>query len=966
MKKASGWGLLVVLVGWMVGHSALAAPVGPLTYLTNTVRTAGSITLAWTNIASDGDAPTGAIVFARSGTSQTSPFSPVDDTGYSENANYSMATAYGSGWRCVSHQDGIDEVTVSGLSANTTYTFLAYPWDGDVWGAVDFLTGTPKFLQARTLSSEPAVAASSISFSAVNNSSMTVGWTRGDGASVLVVVRAGAVPVNPVDGVVYTADAAFGSGTDLGSSSFVVYKGTGTSVNLTGLSANTSYTVALFEFNGSSSGENYLVTGRPTASRSTTIAAPVTSASSVAFSSVGANQMTVGWVNGNGSRRLVLMRDGAITSDPVSGTNYSASATYGNGASFGDGSFAVFDGVNGPVTVSGLNPSTTYTVEVFEYNGTGESTSYMLATPGAGSQSTLSTEPTAQATFVSFSAIATNGMTVSWVNGNGANRIVVMREDYAVDGNPVDGVAYALDDSLGGGTVVYSGASTNAVLDDLVAGKLYHFRVYEFNGAASSCNYLTATATDNPDSQRTLLAPPALDPASAVTGTGFTVSWLASLNASGYRLDVSTNSNCVGGYVGSYSDFDISSSGNNLQHAVTGLQPGTLYYFRVKAYASGSTSVYSSIVSAWTLAAAPTALNATNATAVSFHANWLSVASATGYRLDVATDESFASMVAGFSDLDVGTALTRLVTGLSAAQTYYYRVRAVNSSGASANSGTTVATTVPAAPLALSGAYLNTNSFQAFWVQAEGATGYRLDVSTNQDFSNFVTGFSNLNVGLVTTHTVLHTDLRAGVTNYYRVRAYNASGTSTNSNIETASYSTAVVLYYFDLMRCGQDVKVVWETASEESTVGFYVQRLNSDSTWTQIHDVLVPASGVDGMGARYSIVDPGAVPGQSYIYRLTEVETDGDRIEYGPYLRNTDEFRIPEPVSFTEDGAVIQWLSSAAESYSILRSTNLVEGFTVVATGLPGEPPMNSYTDTGLTAGTVFYKIVADAIDGK
>ena len=962
MRKSAKWVLLVGSLLYVFSCPAWAAPVGGLVYLTNTVRTANSITLAWTNISSGIDAPTGAIVFARSGTSQSSPFSPVDDVGYLENANYSAATTYGSGWRCVSHQDGIDGVAVAGLSANTTYTFLAYPWDGDVWGSVDFLTDTPKFLQARTLAVEPLVAASSISFSTVANTSMTVGWTRGDGASVLVVVRAGSIPVNPVDGATYTADSAFGSGTDLGSGSYVVYKGSGTSVALTGLSANTAYHVAIFEFNGSSNGENYLVSGRPTASRSTTIAAPDTSASSVAFSSVGANQMTVGWANGNGSRRLVLMRAGAITSEPVNGTNYAASATYGNGASFGDGSFAVFDGVNGPVTVTGLNPATTYTVSVFEYNGTGESISYKVAAPGNGSQATLASEPTTQATFVSFSAIATNGMTVSWTNGNGANRLVVMRQGYAVDGNPLDGTAYAVDDLLGGGTVVYNGAGSSVALNNLVSGEMYYVRVYELNGSSSSCNYLTTTATDNPDAQRTLLQPPTLDSASSITGTGFTASWLASPNAAGYRLDVSTNSNCVGGYVGSYSDFDISSSGNNLQHAVTGLQPGTLYYFRVKAYASGSTSVYSSIVSVWTLSAAPSALNATNATAVSFYANWLSTVSATGYRLDVATDESFATLVAGYDNVDVGSALTRLVSGLSAAQTYYYRVRAVNASGASANSGIITATTVPASPLALPGAYLNTNAFQAFWVQSEGATGYRLDVSTNLDFSTFVQGFSNLNVGLVTTHTVLHTDLRPGVTNYYRVRAYNASGTSTNSNIENAYYSTAVVLYYFDLMRCGEEVKVVWETASEENTVGFYLQRLNSDSSWTQVNSELIPSGSSDGMGARYSIVDPDATPGQSYIYKLIEAETDGNRIEYGPYLRNTEAFMIPEPITRTENGNVIQWLSSEAESYSVLRSVNLLEGFTVIASGLPGNPPVNTFTDDQ-EASSAFYKIVVDRI---
>ena len=955
-------GFLAVCLGWF-SSGTFAAPSGPTTYLTNTTRTANSIAIEWDNRSSDVDAATGTIVFARSGTSQTSPFAPVDDTGYLENANYSAATTYGSGWRCVSHQDGIAGVTVAGLSANTTYTFLAYPWDGDVWGSVDFLTATPKFLQARTLASEPAVAASAIVFSGVGSAGMTVGWTRGDGAGVLVVARAGAIPVHPVDGTVYAADANFGDGADLGSGSFVVYMGSGTSVALTGLSANTAYTVAVYEYNGSGGGENYMVSGRPTASRSTVTAAPATSASSISFSEIGANQMTVGWANGNGSRRLVLMRAGAISSVPSAGTNYATSATYGNGFQFGDGSFAVFDGINGPVTVSGLNPGTTYHVAIFEYNGTGESAAYKTADPGTGNQTTLATEPTAQANSVSFSSIATNGMTVNLSSGNGANRIVVMRESAAVDGNPADGVAYAVDDTLGGGRVVYNGAGSSVAMSGLSAGALYHFRVYEFNGSGDSCNYLTSTATDNPDSQRTLLHAPALNPASSSTASGFTVSWSASPNAEGYRLDVSTQADCEGGYVGSYNEFDIGSSGNNLQHAVTGLEPGTLYYFRVKAYAGSSTSAYSSIVSSWTLAAAPTALNATNASASSFHANWMAAGSATGYRLDVATDAAFASFVPGYSNANAGTALTLAVAGLSPAQTYYYRVRAINSSGASANSGTIAATTAPAAPVALPGAFLSTNSFQAFWIQAEGATGYRLDVSTNADFSTFVPGFANLNVGLVATHTVLNTDLRAGVTNYYRVRAYNASGVSTNSNVETAYQSTAVVLYSFDLMRCGDEVKVVWETASEEASVGFYLQRLNADSAWVQIHGGLIPSGGSDGMGASYSVVDPEAVPGQTYFYRLVEVETDGNRNEYGPFARNTDEFQFSQPIDRTAEGVQITWLSSPAESYSVLRSGSLAAAFEAIASGLPGDPSgVQTFVDDD-PLDTAFYKVVVDRV---
>src|SRR5207247_7155078 len=84
--------------------------------------------------------------------------------------------------------------------------------------------------------------------------------------------------------------------------------------------------------------------------------------------------------------------------------------------------------------------------------------------------------------------------------------------------------------------------------------------------------------------------------------------------------------------------------------------------------------------------AAPNATRASNVTASRFTANWSSVSSATGYRLDVSTSSSFSTYVPGYQDLDVGNVISRNVTGLSANTNYYYRVRAYNGSGTSPNS----------------------------------------------------------------------------------------------------------------------------------------------------------------------------------------------------------------------------------------------------------------------------------------
>jgi len=96
----------------------------------------------------------------------------------------------------------------------------------------------------------PVTQAGSFSTSNIETNSMTLGWTRGSGTSVLVLARRGtAVNAYPLEGVAYAADASFGSGAQIGTGNFVVYNGTGTSVDITGLTAETAYNFAVYEYN---------------------------------------------------------------------------------------------------------------------------------------------------------------------------------------------------------------------------------------------------------------------------------------------------------------------------------------------------------------------------------------------------------------------------------------------------------------------------------------------------------------------------------------------------------------------------------------------------------------------------------------------------------------------------------------------------------------------------------------------
>jgi hypothetical protein len=82
---------------------------------------------------------------------------------------------------------------------------------------------------------------------------------------------------------------------------------------------------------------------------------------------------------------------------------------------------------------------------------------------------------------------------------------------------------------------------------------------------------------------------------------------------------------------------------------------------------------------------APVALAATDVTTDGFTANWEPVADATSYRIDVATDANFENMVEGFRDLEVLGISINLTTLITNAE-YFYRIRALNDGGVSANS----------------------------------------------------------------------------------------------------------------------------------------------------------------------------------------------------------------------------------------------------------------------------------------
>jgi hypothetical protein len=198
---------------------------------------------------------------------------------------------------------------------------------------------------------------------------------------------------------------------------------------------------------------------------------------------------------------------------------------------------------------------------------------------------------------------------------------------------------------------------------------------------------------------RTAIVPaaPVAGSATFVTNTAFTANWAYSTNAVRYYLDVSTSS----GFSSFLTGYDNLYVGYVPNYTVTGLSPGTAYYYRVRAANYEGTSGDSSVTSVTTAAnpsvpAAPAIITPTNDFS-GFIANWAASPGAAAYYLDVSTNSSFSSYVTtsdpyndssdSYSNKNVGGVYPwNQVLNLAPNTQYYYRVRAANSSGTSGNS----------------------------------------------------------------------------------------------------------------------------------------------------------------------------------------------------------------------------------------------------------------------------------------
>jgi carboxypeptidase T len=274
--------------------------------------------------------------------------------------------------------------------------------------------------------------------------------------------------------------------------------------------------------------------------------------------------------------------------------------------------------------------------------------------------------------------------------------------------------------------------------------------------------------------------------AAAVTYSQINLAWTDSDIEAGYKIERCTGEGC--------SDFaQIATVGANVtSYQNTGLTASTSYTYRVRANNAIGDSPYSNEASAVTPAlplppATPTNLTATATSTSQINLAWTDAAdNETGFKIERCTGSGCTS----FTQIaTVGANVTGYSnSGLAASTTYTYRVRATNTGGDSSYSNEASATTlsaptVPAAPSNLTATAASKSQINLAWTDnATNETGFYIERCKGATCTNF-TQIATVGANVI---SYANTGLTANTSYRYRVRAYNANGTSTYSNIATA------------------------------------------------------------------------------------------------------------------------------------------------------------------------------------
>ena len=488
--------------------------------------------------------------------------------------------------------------------------------------------------------------------------------------------------------------------------------------------------------------------------------------------------------------------------------------------------------------------------------------------------------------------------------------------------------------------------STGATVGSLTPGLTYRFRVTATLSNANSDPSALATATTN------LVGPTNLT-ATAATGNSVTLSWNDVIGETNYRV-------VKDGVV--LADTGLPLGQNAVAYIVTGLSQNVPYCFTVQPYNAFSSA--DSNQACVTLYGPPTLNSVTVNSQTSVTLGWSDLPGATGFEVwqSGASNQSIPPTSPTSSGswnayinrtptpLAAGTTSYTVSTGLTAGFTYKYKIRYKLADGSfSPYSDELMTTTIPLTPVNLSTTGITTSRVVLNWYDGYGESSYNVQVKqragsdcTTEDW----TGITPAPVAMNTTNYYA-TGLNPGAVYCLRASAVNAGGSSPWTTTLTATtLLPAPVLSALTGVTQSQ-ITLTWDNVA--SNAGYKVERSIDNVTWVQAS---LPAVDV------VTFIDSNLLPNQIYYYRVYTKNSAGVYSSPASNVQSATTLAMTPPVlnplsGVTTSQITLSWNDVEGNAGYKIESSLDNSSWTQTATPAQGA---TSYTNTGLTAGTLYY----------
>ena len=416
---------------------------------------------------------------------------------------------------------------------------------------------------------------------------------------------------------------------------------------------------------------------------------------------------------------------------------------------------------------------------------------------------------------------------------------------------------------------IASNTTVSCKTGSLSAGTAYRFRIKAYNSSSVSSYTYTSVETLPADVGNFICT--------ARTTNSITLSWSRNTTATGYKLEQYKG--------GKWVQVAVINSNSATSYRVTGLTAATAYNFRIRAYkTSGNATAHSGYTNLSTLTS-PTNVSNVTCTARSYNSitlSWNRNTTATGYKLEQYKGGKWVQV----AQINGNSTTSYRVTGLTAATTYSFRIRAYKTSGnAAAHSGYTNLSTLTS-PTNVSNVTCTARSYNSItlsWNRNTTATGYKLEQYKGGKWVQV----AQINGNSTTSYRV--TRLTAATAYNFRIRAYktseNATAHSGYTNLSTLTSPTNVS----NVVCAARSYNSITLSWNRNTTATGYKLEQYKGGKWVQVAQIN------SNSATSYKIT--GLTAATAYNFRIRAYKTSGNVTAHSGYT-NLSTLTSPTNVS--------------------------------------------------------------------